>query len=148
MTTPGQDAARAAGQGTQVEGEPGGGAMGPGSGPPRGAGARTPVLAALVAGLGFAAGSWAAPPLEEATPDQAPLEWRAGLGCAEGLPPGHPTLGTMPRELPPGHPPSGPCRGSPRPPAGPGLLWPAPPGHRPHPATPPLLFPLVRTVTI
>jgi hypothetical protein len=110
---------------------------------------RTLLSAACVALLGLAAGSLAAPEVDGDGPDQSPGLAMEGPGCAEGLPPGHPPIGTF-NQLPPGHPPVGtmmalppghpPVRALPRLPA----------GHPPVPASPvPLpLFPQQRTVTI
>jgi hypothetical protein len=135
MATPERDPERADNQVLSAADEPGGGAPGAGSRPLPSAGARPRFLAALVAVLGFAAGSWASPMADEATPDQSSL-WSEGGGCAIELPSGHPPIGTMPG-LPPGHPP---VRAVPRLPA----------GHPPIPLSPSpaLLFPQGRIVTI
>jgi hypothetical protein len=136
MATPERDPGRADEQGRSAAGEPGGGAEGAGSRPFPGAGARPLFVAALVAVLGYAAGSWAGPTAEEATPDQPSLVSEVGGGCAIELPPGHPPIGTM-QGLPPGHPP---VRAIPRLPA----------GHPPIPSwpSPALQVPQVRLVTI
>jgi len=109
----------------------------PGSKPPSGAGLRALLLAAVVAWLGFAAGSRAA-----SGGDQVALETPSGgaasaeaRGCADLLPPGHPPIGSM-LGLPPGHPP---IRARPRLPA----------GHPPIPSTlPPLQAPPLPVFTI
>jgi len=108
----------------------------PGSKPPSGAGLRALLLAAVVAWLGFAAGSRAAPAGDVAlgTPSGGAASAEA-RGCAELFPPGHPPIETM-LGLPPGHPP---IRARPRLPA----------GHPPIPSTlPPLQAPPLPAFTI
>jgi hypothetical protein len=107
--------------------------------------ARTLLAAACVAVLGLAAGSLAAPAVDGGEPGRS----TEGPACAEGLPPGHPPIGTS-SQLPPGHPPVG--RLLALPPGHPPVraLPNLPAGHPPVPASPvPLpLFPQQRTVTI
>jgi hypothetical protein len=94
--------------------------------------ARVLLAATCVAGLGFAAGSWADPTVDGAEclpPGHPPV------GLTRGLPPGHPPVEII-QGLPPGHPP---VRLVPRLPA----------GHPPVPADPPVpLPPPLPTVTI
>lgn len=84
---------------------------------------RALVAAGYVAGLGFAAGSWARPAGGEAVPEGQDPRLGEVHGCGEGLPPGHPPVETL-MGLPPGHPP---IQAMPRLPAGHPPLQPAPP---------------------
>jgi len=126
MSTMERDPERADDQVLSAEGEPGGGATGPGSRPLRRAGVRTLLLVACVAVLGLAAGSRAGPTVDQAAPEEPSLGSEAEHGCAIRLPPGHPPIGIM-QGLPPGHPP---LRTVPR----------LPPGHPPIPSTQPPAF--------
>jgi hypothetical protein len=149
MSTMERDPERADNQVPSAVGEPGGGATGPGARPLRRAAIRTLLLTACAGGLGFAAGSWAGPTVDQATPEEPSAGGEDGTGCAEvllpgdasigimrGLPPGHPPIGIM-QGLPPGHPP---VRALPRLPA----------GHPPIPSAPPpaLLFQQAQPFTI
>jgi hypothetical protein len=104
MTTPERDPGRAGNGVAPAAGDQGGGAGGSGSRPPRSAGTRHLLLVALVALLGFAAGSWTRTRATVAAPDEPSLGSEEVPGCAFALPPGHPPIGNWPG-LPPGHPP-------------------------------------------
>ncbi len=56
---------------------------------------RALVAAGYVAGLGFAAGSWARPAGGEAVPEGQDPRLGEVHGCGEGLPPGHPPVETL-----------------------------------------------------
>jgi hypothetical protein len=77
-----------------------------GAGLARRASFRILILAAAIAGLVIAAGSRAAPRGEQVALSVPVLAAEVEQGCAVGLPPGHPPIGTW-RALPPGHPPVG-----------------------------------------